>query len=558
MGTGSTLRWRIVVVQLAAALLPLALAGFGSWLVFGNLLEQKSSELLQTTIQGHARTIDANLQDRMHSLQLVAATHSMGELSDSVFLRRTLADLNRVSNEGFIDLGVFNAAGDHVAYVGPYNLRGLNYKDEEWFQSVAAEGVYISDVFMGYRQVPHCIVAVKHSNGEGEGWVLRATINSHQFDRLVQSSELGEGGDVFIVNQDGRYQTAPRNGSLLNRAPELLINIHPGVKETRAKIAGSDQIVVTTWINNNRWLLVALQQVAAVKAPVNKAIGEGALVVALSILLLVATTFLATRHLTNRIDRANAEREEANQAFIRSAKLASIGELATGLAHEINNPLAIISAEQTNIADLLTDAARDPEALKQMHDSIERCRTQVKRCADITGKMLQFGRIGGAGVQPTEIGEHLKGTMRLFERKAQARRIQIETELEVRLPRVMVDPVEFEQVMVNLLNNSIDAMPEGGSIVIAARQEESNLHVQVIDDGTGVRPGDLPRMFEPFFTTKPPGKGTGLGLSVCYGLVQSWGGLISADSEYGKGTTIDLWLPVDPTDREAGPSGALS
>jgi len=548
MGTGSTLRRRIVAVQLAAALLPLALAGFGSWLVFGKLLEQKSSELLQTVVHSHAKAIEANLEEQVHLLQLAAATHSLNEISSPARLRRVLDNLNSTSNEGFVDLGVFNLAGDHIAYIGPYNLQGLNYRDKEWFREVTDSGACVSDVFMGNRQAPHCIVAVKQSVENGDGWILRATINSDQFDRLVQSSNLGEGGDVYIVNREGLYQSTPRTGSLLSRAPGPLVAVHPGVREVRLQVAGSDRIMVTTWINNNRWLLVAQQQLAAVKAPVNKAIAEGALVVAASILLLMATTFFATRHLTARIDRANAEREKANQAFIRSAKLASIGELATGLAHEINNPLAIISAEQTNIADVLEQARSGPADYALALDSVRRCQNQVRRCATITQKLLQFGRSKDSHVEPTRLAPRLREIKALMERQARLRDISINLHVEDKLPPVMADPIEMEQVFVNLITNAFDAMPGGGEVTIRADLDGDKVLLEVADSGTGIPPEDLDRVFEPFFTTKPAGRGTGLGLTVCYGIVRSWGGAIRVDSEFGKGTTIDLWIPVDPTD----------
>jgi len=545
MGTGTTLRWRIVTVLLVAALLPLSLAGFGSWVVFGNLLEQKSSELMRMLVHSHGKAIEANLAERIHLLQLAAESGSLKDISDPRRLRQLLADLNSSSNKGFVDLGVIDVAGDHLGYVGPYNLQGLNYRDADWFTEVMVSGAYVSDVFPGFRQIPHCIVAVKKTTAGGEPWILRATINSEQFNRQVQNSDLGEGSDIYLLNSEGLYQTTPRTGSLLERAPGPMSDFHTGVREERVTIGESEGIKVTTWINDNRWLLVAQQELAAVQAPVDQAIADGALVVAVAIVLLIITTFLATRHLTDRINKANVEREEMSRAFIRSAKLASVGELATGLAHEINNPLAIISAEQTNIADLLSDMEGGARITSQALESIERCKTQILRCAKITGKMLQFGRKRESRVEPTEVGSELSETVRLLERRAGVRNIKIRMETQPDLPRALVDPIELEQVLVNLINNSIDAMPQGGTITIRADQDQGRLHLQVVDDGAGIPPEDLERVFEPFFTTKPIGEGTGLGLSVCYGIVQSWGGTLRAESEPGQGTTMHILIPLE-------------
>ncbi len=550
MGTGKTLRWRIVAVLLVAALLPLFLAGFGSWVVFGELLEQKSLEVMRNLVHSHGKAIEANLEERVHLLQLAAESSSLTEISDPHRLRQLLADLNSSSNKGFVDLGVFNFEGDHVGYVGPYALRGLSYREADWFKEVMVSGAYVSDVFLGYRQVPHCIVAVKKVAADGEPWILRATINSDQFERLVQTSELGQGSDVYILNRQGVYQTTPRGGSLLDRAPGPLTDIHRGVREERVDIDGSEGIKATTWINDNRWLLVAQQDLTLVHASVDQAIADWTLVVAVAIVLLIITTFFATWHLTGQINKANAEREEISRAFIRSAKLASVGELATGLAHEINNPLAIMSAEQTNIADLLPESGSDSPTREQIQESLRRCKTQIQRCAGITGKMLQFGRKRESQVEPTDITPRLLETIRLLERRAKVRNIEIVAEIEEDLPRALVDPVELEQVMVNLINNSIDAIPQGGTVTVRAAQEEGRLHLQVVDDGTGIPQEDLERVFEPFYTTKPVGQGTGLGLSVCYGIVKSWGGGMRAEREQGNGTAMHIMLRLEPPGQE--------
>lgn len=545
MGTGTVLRWRIVTVLLVAALLPLSLVGIGSWIVFSNLLEQKSLEHLRTAVHSHGKTIEANLEERLHLLRLAAASSSLEEISNPEHLRQLLSDLNNSSNKGFIDLGVIDSAGAHVGYIGSYSLHGLNYRQADWFSAVMASGAYVSDVFLGYRQVPHCIVAVRRTTATGEPWILRATINSAQFDELVRTSELGTGSDIYILNREGLYQTKPRTGVLLDQASGSLAGFHPGVKDERVKIDGADWIKVTTWINDGRWSLVAQQELAAVQEPVNRAIANGALLVIVAIALLFITTFFATWHLTDLIKKANVEREEMSRAFIRSAKLASIGELATGLAHEINNPLAIISAEQTNISDLLEELDHKPQVQQQTLESIERCKTQVQRCAKITGKMLQFGRKRESQVEPTDVRLRLIEIVRLLERRAKVRNIVLRMEIQDDLPSALVDSVELEQVLVNLINNSIDAMPNGGTITVKADRDKSMLDIQIVDDGEGIDAHDLERVFEPFFTTKPVGQGTGLGLSVCHGIVQSWGGSLKVRSVLGEGTVMDIRVRLD-------------
>jgi two-component system NtrC family sensor kinase len=549
-GERKTLKWRIVAVLFVAAMLPLILSGFGSWVVFGDMLEEKSYEQMRSLVRSHARAIEDHLTERLHLLQFTADSHAFGEISDIKQLQHTLSNLNRSSSQSFIDLGVIDANGDHTAYVGPYDLQDRNYSQEDWFKEVMISGRYISDVFLGFRQVPHCIIAIK-ADDEGGQWVLRATINSNQFDGLVRAEVLGKGSDAYILNSQAQYQTTPRAGTVLDYAPVPSISYHGGVHEQRVQTDGATKVLMTTWINENRWMLVVEQDLAAIQEPVDRAIADGAILVAIAMLLLVATTFIATWHLTNRIDKANAQREEMSQAFMRSAKLASIGELATGLAHEINNPLAIISAEQTNISDLLRDPEASQEEHKQTLESVDRIKSQVQRCASITRKMLQFGRNERSTLEPTDIIPRLTELVELLKRRATVRNVEITLKANETLPQVFVDPVELEQVLVNLINNSIDALPDGGEITIRAYPEKDDVHLEVVDNGVGMQAEESERIFEPFFTTKPVGKGTGLGLSVCYGIVQSWRGKIWVESERGQGTTMHVCLPLQPHSRTA-------
>lgn len=536
-------RSRIIIVLLTVSLIPLCFVGLGAWFVFGKLADQKSLELQRSVVESHARSIDVYLEERLHLLQLLAESNSLQEIANPDHLFGLFANLNRSSYGGFIDLGVIDNRGRHLAYIGPFILQDQNYLETEWFREVMVKGIYISDVFLGFRQVPHCILAIR-TDSDDAPWILRATINSDQFDQLVSTGVIGETGDAYIINSEGRYQTTPKIGSILDSSSIAKPNYYRGVQNEKVSINGVVKIRVTTWLNDNRWLLVVEQDAGEVRAPVNRAIAYGAMIVFAAIVVIVITTFLATRHLTNRIDKANAQREEMYRAFMRSAKLASIGELATGLAHEINNPLAILSADQTNIADLVKEIGTDNFALDEINESLERSRKQIQRCKSITTKMLQFGRKRETELKPTELGKSLQEIIGLLERQAGIRNISLTLDIQQDLPPVMIDSVELEQVVVNLINNSFDALPSGGKISIDACRQDKEVVVEVIDDGIGIPEEKLERVFEPFFTTKPVGRGTGLGLSVCYGFVQSWGGRMEVESQPGKGTTMRIHLPV--------------
>jgi two-component system, NtrC family, sensor kinase len=546
------LRRRIITIVLMASLLPLCLMGAGVWVVFGGIIESKALEVQRSVVERHALGIRSYLEGRFLCLKLLADNASLAELCEPGRLDRALSALNETTSGGFVDLGIIGLDGEHLAYVGPFDLEHLNYRDADWFKSVLAEGEHLSDVFLGFRQVPHCIVAVKAGSGGGESFILRATINSRQFDEIVTTAALGKRGDAYILNREGRLQTTSKTGLPLQPSSLAPAAFHRGTVDRRIEVDGEEKIRMTVWLNRDRWALVVDQDAAEVRAPVRQAFASGAIIMALSVLILAITIFLSTFHLTNRIDRANAAREEMFRAFMRSAKLASVGELATGLAHEINNPLAIVSAEQTNIADLAGDLPPERPEVKDLLASTRRIRHQVERCASITGKMLQFGRKGESMPKPSDVGPRLREIASLLHRQSTVRNIDLSLEIEDDLPLVVLDPLELEQVLVNLINNAFHAMPTGGRVRLRARRADSEVRLDVEDTGTGI-PGEcLDRIFEPFFTTKPVGEGTGLGLSICYGIVKSWGGSLDVESKPGQGTCMRIHLPAVPGKRKRG------
>ena len=537
------LRRRIIAIILLTSLLPLGVIGFGAWTLFGRLLEKKAIELTQTLVQSHTNAIESYLAEKVHLLQTSARTRTVAELSNSALLRFLFDNLNQAGGEAFADLGVIASDGRHLAYVGPYDLMACNYSQTDWFREVMREGSYTSDVFLGFRNVPHIIIAIKVDDS-GNPWILRATINSSQFDTLVRSNIPDQTGNAYIVNLVGRYQTTPRAGSLMDKAPILDLNYHSGVASKRVIVDGAVKIRTTTWVNERRWMLVVEQNLDVIQAPVNRAIIQGAMVALIAVLVLTLTTFLATSHLSHRLDLAIAQRDEMQRAFLHSARLASVGELATGLAHEINNPLAIIGAEQTNIGDQIQELEEGSPLRQNLSQSTERIRRQVQRCGSITRRMLQFGRKTDTAPEPTDITLRLKDITDLLQRQASSKNISLILEFEPDLPQVRLDPVELEQIILNLVNNSFDALPNGGQIQISAKMVGNQVQLSVKDNGVGIPARDLERVFEPFFTTKPPGKGTGLGLPVCYGMVRSCGGTITVASQPGAGTTVTLVLPI--------------
>lgn len=545
------LRWRMVGAMLLASAVPFVFLGSGAWLVFRRLAIEQTLASHRTMARAHAAALEVYLAEQLHTVELLARVVPREELQDPQRLQAVFDAMTSVHRDAFTDLGIIDASGAHLAYVGPYDLLGRDYSQADWFQAVMVRGSIVSDVFLGYRQVPHSVIAVRANSPAGP-WIVRATLDNRGLHRLVRSLEVGTEGDVFLVNREGLYQTPARNGGVLEPSGILLPPPVPEVHDRRVRSNGKTLRQAMTWINDGQWLLVVQQPEEEILAPVNRAMLEGAVLALLALGLVGLVTVSLTSNLVRRVEAANRERDVMYQDLIRSAKLASLGEMATGLAHEINNPLAIISAEQTNLADQIRELNLPPALADGLMQSVARCKRQVSRCGEITAKMLQFGRKTETVLKATDLEPVLKDIGRLLERRARNQNVELRIEVPPNLPAAWLDPNELEQVIVNLVNNSLDAIQRGGTIKISAKPAGEAILLEVEDDGAGIPPENLDRVFQPFFTTKPVGKGTGLGLAVVYGIVRGWGGTIDVKSTVGKGTTMSLRIPTAPKENPSG------
>ncbi len=239
-----------------------------------------------------------------------------------------------------------------------------------------------------------------------------------------------------------------------------------------------------------------------------------------------------------QLERAYQELKGAQEHLIRSEKLAALGTLSAGLAHEINNPIGIISSR----VELMLLEAKERALPKQVQEDLKVIGKHAARVARIAHGLLSFAKQASWEFIPLDLNQLVEEVLLLTEKQLSKERITLEKRLSPGLPKILGSPNHLEQVLLNLLTNAREAMPQGGRLVVESRKgQDGYVQLLVTDTGVGIPEEARPRIFDPFFTTKK--KGTGLGLSISYGIIQGHGGTIEVDSQVGKGSTFIVTLP---------------
>ena len=238
-------------------------------------------------------------------------------------------------------------------------------------------------------------------------------------------------------------------------------------------------------------------------------------------------------------------RVEAIHAVGRVEKLAAVGRLAAGVVHEINNPLATISAcaeaLESRVEEGEFGASEEVEDLKEYLGLI---RSEAFRCKSITMSLLDFSRARSSERMEVDLTETIRSSARLLTHQKRNKDVEIKLDIPDSLPTVDANSGQIQQAIIALATNASDAMPDGGTLTFRAFEQNNRVVIEVQDTGVGISPEDMSKIFEPFFTTKEVGKGTGLGLSVCYGIISEHGGRVSVRSNLGQGTTFSIFLPI--------------
>jgi signal transduction histidine kinase len=525
------------------AIVPLLFMTWVNYHQYERAFREEQTRPMVRFVANGKQSMEAFLRERTSALQYVLREETHDDLRNPELLARVLANM-KTAFGGFVDLGLIEADGTQVSYSGPYELEGRNYEDYPWFQEVIRRGVYVSDVFLGYRDFPHFVIAIFRETDPGQGFVLRATIDTDFIDRLVRGLLIQPGGDAFLINGEGILQTHSRShGGILERAqvPPLPYSNQTELLELEDDL-GERHIVAYAQVDGSPFFLVMVSPGGAIQSGWPGLRRNLVLFLAVSVVLILGVVIWGAHWMVNRAREADLHRAACYHKMEYTNKMAALGRLSAGVAHEINNPVSIITEKAGLLKDLLLMSETVPPK-ERMLDLVDSVLRSADRCGGITHRLLGFAKHMQVRSETIDLDLLLKEVLGFLEKEAAYRDLEVVLDFPPDPPTTVSDRGQLQQVFLNIVNNAFAAVDDGGRIEIGIREAGPDaVAVWVEDNGVGIPEEHLSHIFDPFFSTKK-GAGTGLGLSITYGIVQKLGGEITVNSKVGEGTRFTVTLP---------------
>ncbi len=538
--------WKLtVVLTLAVSLIPLMVIAFIDYRASRKAIE--SEILLRTArlVSNTRRSVSHFLATRKSALDYVVLNDSFEMLVSPGRLDVILENL-KTGLGGFVDIGVIDDDGTQLAYTGPHKLEGKNYHEANWFREVIAKGIYISDVFTGFRHIPHMVIAVKHDKAGGGFYIVRSTLDTERFNDLFSGLEIGGQGDAFVINRSGILQTpSARQGKLLTH---INLPVPPYSETSQVYELKPDHqeslIIGYAYIPDTPFIFMVVKQKSLLMETWNRIQMQLASFLMISVISIVIVVLGGITYLVNQIYMVDQRRLMIMHEAEYSNKMASLGRLSAGVAHEINNPLAIINQKAGLIKDIFTFRdiyAQDPKLM----GLIDAVLSSVDRCANITHRLLNFARHSDVKTTQIDLGDVIRDVLSFTGKEAEYRCIAVAVNVAGNIPQIESDRGRLQEIFLNLITNAFAAVKDGGRLDITGEMTgDDRVAIHFSDNGHGIPEEYLERVFEPFFSTKTGVGGTGLGLSITYGLAQKLGGRISVTSKVGEGTVFTVNLPL--------------
>ncbi len=537
--------WKtFVFLHVIICILPLIVMTMVNYSQYKRTLQQEMIQPIYHMTSNMKRVLSFFLEERRAALNFIVQERTLEELSNTEKMETIFNTMKRTFG-GFIDIGLIDSKGQQIVYIGPFSLLDRNYSEQHWFHEVNLRGVHVSDMFTGYRDFPHFVIAVKHERRNNDFFVLRATLDMEMLHEQIQSHSLKPSSDAFLINQEGILQTPSQ---IYGDVMEKCILPIPPYSENTEILEETDQngntyILTYTYIHESPFIFIVITDPSVLNKSWFALRRQLVAFLVISILLILILIIATWTYMVSRIREVDQKRNALMHEMEYTNKMASVGRLASGVAHEINNPLAIINEKAGLLMDLVSFSEDFPQKdrVLKFTDSIAK---SVERCSTITHRLLGFAKHMDVELETVNLENLVKEVLSFLEKEATFRDLSVNIHASDSLPMIKSDRGQLQQVFLNIINNAFAAVNDGGKIDIDMRIADPN-HVQVTitDDGCGIPEEHLDHIFEPFFTSKKD-SGTGLGLSITYGIISKLGGEIKVKSKVGEGTIFTIILPI--------------
>jgi two-component system NtrC family sensor kinase len=502
---------------------------------------------LAAIAESQRNTVDLFLQERVFNIQGLFHAKDFSMEPTGSQMQTYLENLQQVS-DAVIDVGFLDAHGRQTGYAGSFpHLLNQNYSDQPWYLTLSTgkQNFFISDIYTGFRNKPHFTIGVKQIV-QGQTVVLRATLDPDKFYQFLRTIHRGRGSESFIINQSGLYQVVDPNRGQLFDTSDYVPPKDQSSGASEIVIQGRSILMAHAWLKEADWALIVSEPLTIAYAEVYRARRIMFVSSILIILVVIAALWKTSQMLIGKAREQAAKKEDMYMQLVHATKMASLGELATGVAHEINNPLAIILATSEVLKDRLNPEFGMDHGAEVLMAELKTIDQAVIRARGITQQLLNYGRKTKPQRVLTDVNQLLVEVLSGFKaREFSLADIDLQRHFTEDLPGITTDPDQMRQVIFNLLNNAGDAISGPGEIIVSTSVDKhGKLHITIADTGCGMDQDQLKRIFDPFYSTKEVGKGTGLGLSLSLAIVESMGGTIAVRSTPGVGSSFDVIFPV--------------
>jgi len=552
------LRVNLIIILILISSVPLVLFAIVVYRKEADLVRKKVLSHLKSIVAQNSLMVDEFRLERMRDLSLLAATiEAHGGECDRIHLKLMHKDRTIYKHIFFAD-----KEGKIRCKTGKGHLFERGLVNQAWFKAAAKGKPFMGELTSREGKDRYDLllsVPVRMANGTIIG-VAGAIVDFDNIASIMKNTGIGQTGEIYILNKDGVFLTSTqveegRSGERME--PELFAGYFKEVGPNEyIDYRGKKVVRVFKKLSDSNWYLVGEQDATEVFKDVANLRNLFAGFVVLLIALITLIGYLISRKIVHLLKSAYEQKKELEIQVIQKDKLASMGLLTAGIAHELNTPLA----SALLYTQMLKEDARStwPVALEKL-SSIE---GEIKRGSKIVKNLLDFSRQSQTDTVTTDVNEVLGKLLDISEQLCSDRGIEIKRTFEKKLPLVKGNANILHQVFMNIVANAVDAMEKGGTLSVLTRHIAS-LHKTVIeiqDTGTGIPEELLGDVFDPFFTTKPSGEGTGLGLAISYSMVRKMGGNIRATSTCATensypyqptGTTFTIELPALDDDTQS-------